>query len=61
MINRFARLSSDADGQERVLTGLRVKIAKRVRLLCTHMSDLEFDAMVDSMTRVQLKYDTLTV
>jgi hypothetical protein len=52
-------VSSGADEKERALAGLRITIGNRVRRICRGMSELDFDAMVDSMARVHLKYEML--
>lgn len=58
-MNRFVRVSSGADEKERALAGLRITIGNRVRRVWMSMSELDFDAMVDSMARVHLKYEML--
>lgn len=35
--------------------GIRDDIAKRIRCVCGHLSEEDFAALVDSMTRVQLR------
>jgi len=52
-------VSSDVDEKERALAGLRITIGNRVRRICMDMSERDFDAMVDSMARVHLKYEML--
>jgi hypothetical protein len=58
-VNRFVRVSSGADEKERALARLRITIGNRVRRICMGMSELDFDAMVDSMARVHFKYEML--
>lgn len=36
------------------------QIRARMRHLCAHMSETDFDAMVEEMARVQLKYEAIT-
>lgn len=60
MINRFMRVSTEADDKERALGALRISIGNRVRRVCLNMTELDFAAMVDTMARVHLKYEMLT-
>lgn len=43
---------------ERTLTRLRTGIGKRIQRVCTHMKTVDFDVLVDSMARIQFKYES---
>ncbi len=36
------------------------QIRARMRHLCAHMSAVDFESMIEDMTRVQLKYEAIT-
>lgn len=46
-------------GEERDLRAKRIRedIAKRLRRACSHLSDEEFAALVDKMTKTQLHFE----
>jgi hypothetical protein len=52
-----ARAFPESAEKESALVGIRASIAGRVREMSSHMTEIDFDAMVDSMARVQLKYE----
>jgi hypothetical protein len=41
-----------------LLERVKARVADRIRSVCTHMSDGEFDALVTRIAQVEIKYST---
>lgn len=41
------------------LARARAQIAERIARFCTHLSPVDFDALLDRMARIQCKYESL--